>query len=333
MNADNERLLKNSFTIVDIDPPKNKMNRKSGNLFMGSCFAENLYAYFKNHYINSFFSPFGNIYNPLSLASSLERLSANKQIKEDELFEHRELWRHFDFDTQKCVTDKKNYLELVNNSIKAGSEYLKNADNLILTLGTSFVYRNIESGQVVNNCHKLPSKQFIRENASIEKMAEKLNSALIKLKTINKDLNMIITLSPVRHIRDSASENSLSKARLRCLIDELNSVDDIWYFPSYEIMMDQLRDYRWYGDDLIHPSDKAIAYIMEKFIETAADADFSNYLMDIKKMNLSLNHRILHSDTKEAVKFIDSRKRILLEMTEKYPSMNEIAFLWKSIDK
>jgi len=314
-------LIENSYTFIDIDPLKKKLNRKSGNLFMGSCFAENLYAYFNNHYIDSCFSPFGNIYNPLSLASSLERLCSNEQIKESELFNHRELWRHFDFDTEKCLTDKKTYLCKINESIKNSAEYLKNADNLILTLGTSYVYRDVETGKVVNNCHKLPSKQFTRENTSIEEMTGKLIHALNNAKNMNNELNIIITLSPVRHIRDSASENSLSKARLRCLIDELDKMIDLWYFPSYEIMMDELRDYRWYSDDLVHPSDKAVAYIMEKFIETAADNDFKNYLIDIKKVNLSLNHRILHSDTEEAAKFEKSRKKILQKMAEKYPSM------------
>ncbi|MBI9096985.1 MAG: GSCFA domain-containing protein [Spirochaetaceae bacterium] len=323
--------LRDSISYVNIHGPDRLIKKEARNLFLGSCFAENLYNFYKKNYIDCLFSPFGNIYNPLTLASSLSRLCIGTPLVREELFCHREMWRHFDFDSRMISTDRDEFLRIINNNLAEAHDYLKKCHYLFLTLGTSFVYRNRETEQVVNNCHKLRADNFTRENASINEMKKSMGYALESVKNFNPEIQIIITLSPVRHLRDNAVENSLSKARLRCLIDELCAQSsNMWYFPAYEIQLDQLRDYRWYDRDLSHPSPIAIDYIMNRFIHGAADDNFISYLEDMEKLNGILSHRILHHETKESVRFQKSRKLKFNQMIEKYPEMHLLKEQYKT---
>lgn len=324
MKADCDNFINRTISYVKIKPAKDLLKLEEKNIFLGSCFSENLYTYFISHYLNCIFSPFGNIYNPLSMASSLNSLCSGRIIDEEELFRHRELWRHFDFDSEKCHLEKKEFLSSINSSLYEAQQYIKKADNLFLTLGTSFVYREKNRGIVVNNCHKLPSDRFSRENASIDEMKNELLSSLINIKKMNKNIKITMTLSPVRHLRDSALENSLSKARLRCLIEELSEEIDLRYFPAYEIMIDQLRDYRWYEEDLAHPTNRAVNYIMDRFIQATADNELKTYLTAVEKLNRSLNHRILHVETEEAKKFLNNLKTQFTTLIRTYPQMSSL---------
>ena len=320
-----DQYLRDSITFVNIPEPERLIKKENRNLFLGSCFAENLYNFYKKNYIDSLFSPFGNIYNPLTLASSLSRLCIGTPLVREELFCHREMWRHFDFDSRMVSTDRDEFLRIINNNLAEAHDYLKKCHYLFLTLGTSFVYRNRETGQVVNNCHKLPADNFSRENASIDEMKKSMSHALERVKKFNPEIQIIITLSPVRHLRDNAIENSLSKARLRCLIDELCSQSsNMWYFPAYEIQLDQLRDYRWYDRDLSHPSSVAIDYIMKRFILASANDKFQSYLKDMERLNGMLSHRILQGNTTEARKFSEKRQILFEKMVEKYPAMTQL---------
>ncbi len=323
-------LPENSISFVEIQKPSHLLNKEGSNLFLGSCFAENLYQYYNKNSIDCLFSPFGNIYNPLSLSNSLELLCSTHQIEESEVFIHRELWRHFDFDSRLCSTEKDSFLSTINHSLEQSKVYLKTASYLFLTMGSSYVYRNIHTGKVVNNCHKLPGRDFKRENASVSLMRECMSSALNNVREVNPGIEIVITLSPVRHLRDSAMENSLSKARLRCLIDELSVDCDFWYFPAYELLLDQLRDYRWYDSDLAHPSKTAVNYIMNRFIESSATDDFKNYLKDVENINTLLNHRVLH-ETEESRKFRETRLRKFKELLKQYPKMKNLKYRFDAL--
>lgn len=318
-----DRFIQNSITYVKIKKSPEPIGKEGSGFFLGSCFAESLFDFYKNHYLDCLFSPFGNIYNPVSLAQCLESLCRSEPVREQDIFRHRELWRHFNFDTRLCTTDKEKYLLQINNAGSEAHEFLKNSSYLFLTLGTSFVYINKKNNQVVNNCHKLPGSDFTRVNMPIPAMSEALAGALQKVRDLNPDIKIILTLSPVRHLRDSAEENSLSKARLRCLIDELTDSPTVWYFPAYEILLDQLRDYRWYDNDLAHPSQKAVQYIMDRFIDAAADEDLKNYLEDVNKMNSLLSHRVLH-ETDESEKFRRDTVEKFAQLITRYPTMNKL---------
>lgn len=314
-----DRFTENSVTYVTVSPPPEKVSREGTHFFLGSCFAENLYKYFQDLFVDCFFSPFGNVYNPLSLARSIDILCSGEPVREKDVFLHRDLWRHFDFDTELCLPSREKYLDQLNRSLDSGRQAFHECTHLYLTLGTAFVYRLSGSREVVNNCHKLPSSRFTRECASVGEMKKSLLTALDRFRATNKKAKIVITLSPVRHLRDNPAENSLSKARLRCLIDELSRERAMWYFPAYEIMLDQLRDYRWYGPDMAHPSPAAVEYLMERFVESAADDGFKKYLEEMSALRKRLDHRILHRGTEEAEKFIGSTKKLIEDLSDKYP--------------
>lgn len=320
-----EFLPENSISPVEVPKPSQLLKKEGSNLFMGSCFAENLYQFYKDRSVDSLFSPFGNIYNPLSLSKSLQLLCSSESIEENEIFIQRELWRHFDFDSRLCTTDKAMFLSTINSTLEQARAYAKHASYLFLTLGTSFIYKNIKTADIVNNCHKLPGKDFIRENTSVTEMKDKLAAALKVVREMNPDIQIIISLSPVRHLRDSAVENSLSKARLRCLIDELSADIDFWYFPAYEILLDQLRDYRWYDKDLSHPSEIAVNFIMKRFIDASASENFKSYLKDVEHINAMMEHKI-HHETEESQKFLEMRLRNFQNIIEKYPEMKNLKY-------
>lgn len=322
-----DNFFKESYSYVPVDSPSFQIQRTDKHFFLGSCFAENLYSYYNQYYLPCHFSPFGNIYNPLSLSKSIEILCNDKLFDLNNIFEHIGLWRHFDFDTKACLTQKKEYEAVIKKEIELKSKALADANYLYLTLGTAYVYKDKKTGEVVNNCHKLPSSHFIREKASIEIMKEKMASAFSRLLEVNSKIQIIISLSPVRHLRDSPQENSLSKALLRCLIEELIDDFPLYYFPSYEIMLDQLRDYRWYNNDLAHPNDQAVEYIMKRFIDEAGDETLKEYLQDIKKLNNRLNHKILHKEIEESQRFIEGTQNYLDKMKQKYSDSERLQLL------
>jgi len=316
--------LSRSVSYVESGKPPFPTTMMDSHFFMGSCFAENLYSYMNERFFDCRFSPFGNIYNPLSLASSIKRLCEDEPIASGEVFENNGLWRHFSFDTGLCRTNREDFLSSINKAVDEGRKMVRRCTRLYLTLGTSYVFRHIDSGEVVNNCHKLPSARFTRHCASIDEMKESLSAAFDRLLSLNKKLKIVMTLSPVRHLRDDPAQNSLSKARLRCLIEELSPKYGFWYFPSYEIMLDQLRDYRWYDWDLAHPSAQATDYIMERFFRASADTSTVEFLDDMNRLRNRLNHRILHPGTKEAANFRLSTGKMIENLISQYPENNRL---------
>lgn len=314
-----DRFIEDSVTYVKVNRPAFYISHRHSHFFMGSCFASNLYHYMGDRFFNCSLSPFGNIYNPLSLAKAITFLCSDFLLTGNDIFEYRGLWNHFAFDTDRSRTEPEQFLEETNRALTDAREQIRKCSHLYLTLGTAFVYRLKKNNLVVNNCHKIPSNQFNRDCASIEEMKDELSSALKALIQINPSIKIVLTLSPVRHLRDNPVENSLSKARLRCLIDELSQDIDFWYFPAYEIMLDQLRDYRWYGDDMTHPSQKASDYIMERFFESSADEDCHLFLKKVEKIRKRQSHRVLHPDREEAREFRKQTAEQIAALTIEYP--------------
>ena len=312
------------FTRIAIKEFPDKMTPGDMLYFGGSCFAENLYTYWQDHFLPSVLSPFGSTYNPLSLRDSFTLLCEEGDIKEDELFFQRDLWSHSLFNTTVSRADKNELLNVLNLELRRHRELLMESGFLILTLGTAFVYEEISSGKVVNNCHKRAGSDFRRYAMKPENVAEALKELSNRVRSINPSLKIILSLSPIRHLRDNAAENSLSKAVLRCGIDDyLQSCEDdepgSFYFPSYEILLDELRDYRWYADDLCHPSRAATSYIMERFCETAADKALLSYMDEAESLKNLLEHKLRFPDSPEAVGFTEKKEQKLRDFQNKYP--------------
>ena len=257
----------------------------------GSCFAENVAVKFSNAGFSADINPFGIAYNPLSLSKNLNRLLDNKPFVEEELFKDKDIYHSFSHHSRFSGRDKEEVLSKINSRMSASSAYLKSANLLILTFGTSYVYRLLENDDVVSNCHKLPARLFTYKRLTINETVNEWSSLIIRLKEFNTSLNIIFTVSPIRHWKDGAHENQLSKSILLLAVDELLHIhNNCCYFPSYEILLDDLRDYRFYAEDMFHPSSQAIDYIWEKFSEVWFDKETINKAAQYEKIHKSQNH-------------------------------------------
>jgi hypothetical protein len=260
-------------------------------LMMGSCFAENIGGKLNSLKFHVDLNPFGVLFNPLSLVKCLERLVANQPLAETELFYHNERWHSFMHHSKFSSTDKRKCLAQMNDRIKFSAKFIQEADYLILTFGTSWVFYHAETKQPVSNCHKLPSRVFERKILSPHDVVSYCKGLFLKLRTINPNLKIILTVSPVRHLKDGAEANLLSKSILLVAVHELCQLGYASYFPAYEIMLDDLRDYRFYDTDMVHPSPLAVEYIFEKFGNSFFNEEKQQINKDIIPIMNASKHR------------------------------------------
>lgn len=276
---------------------------------IGSCFAETIGHRLAAHKFSTLINPFGILYNPFSIGNALTFLLEERRYYEKDLFEYNELWHSFDHHGHFSQPDLLQTLQNINEKIASGNSFLKKARRMMITFGTSHVFIEKKTRKIVANCHKLPSLEFEPSTLTITAMLNKLIPIFQELKSGQPSLEILLTVSPVRHIRDGLVENQRSKARLHLLCEKLcDTFDFVHYFPSYEIIMDDLRDYRFFNSDLIHPNEQAIDYIWEYF----GNSFFSNHTKDLNskiiKIINGLNHRPFHPASNAHQSF---RKKIL----------------------
>lgn len=295
--------------------------------FMGSCFSQNIAQRLSNIFMNAEEAPFGPIYNPLSMEKSINMLLHPNVFKKETIFKHNGLYAGFDFHSDLSSPDKEIFISNIEKTLKDKHQQLINSEFLIITLGTAFYFLENKSETIVNNCHKLPAEEFTRRVAPPNIVANALLSILNSVKTINPQIQMILTLSPVRHLRDTPTENSYSKAILRYAIEQLTQNDNCYYFPSYEILLDELRDYRWYGSDRVHPSDEATDYIASRFLETMGNEETEGFINEAGKLALSLAHRPRHPHTEESQKFQANLKNEITAFQKKYPHLSRNVYI------
>ncbi|MFZ5942112.1 MAG: GSCFA domain-containing protein [Bacteroidota bacterium] len=262
-------------------------------LMLGSCFTSSIGDFFSRYLFDVTINPFGTIYNPMSVARNLEALLERKVYTHSDLYRHEDTWLSFDHYTAFSGTDREEVLSRINEAFIPATEALRRADRLLLTFGTAWLYRLKATGQIVCNCHKVPASQFERFRLDQETIVKVYKSLISRLLSINPDLRILFTVSPVRHWKDGAHGNQLSKAVLLLAIEELVSSfpEHLAYFPAYELLLDDLRDYRFFDADLLHPSDEAIEYIWEKFSASALDAESRNLIGKLEPLLLGLAHR------------------------------------------
>ena len=295
--------------------------------FAGSCFAEYLHREYETADLRAEFSPFGSIYNPESLAAAAAILCAPADpVDPADCFTGEGTdgrYRHMMFHSLIHAASAEELAAGLNARIAAARAFIETAEAAVLTLGTSIVYR-LKTGETVNNCHRLPARDFDRVQLNVDEAAAALQQTINSLQSLNPGLKIILTLSPVRHLRDNAAENSLSKAVLRCAIDTAvkeSGGENLWYFPSYEIMLDELRDYRWYADDLCHPAPAAVSYIISNFIESAYSMEFRDFLGRYLKVVRELNHRPFNPDSDEYRKFRTSAEAKQRQLQKERPDL------------
>lgn len=291
-------------------------------MLLGSCFSENIGNKLHSLKFNVDINPFGALYNPVSICNSIKRLIEMTAFTEAELFCYNESWHSFMHHSKFSSPDKNICLRQINERFNYSSEFLKKTECLIITFGTAWIFYHLQSKQVVSNCHKLPANNFERQLLSSEKIVHLFESIIKSLKNINPKLKILFTVSPVRHLKDKAEGNQLSKAKLVVAVHELCNKGYGCYFPAYEIMLDDLRDYRFYNTDMVHPSDQAIDYIFEKFANSWFNEDTQKLNTEITGITNAVNHRPMNP---QAVSFKNFAGQILdkIELLEKqHPFLN-----------
>jgi hypothetical protein len=274
-------------------------------MLLGSCFAENMGNKFDYFKFQSTTNPFGIIFNAVSLEKLIRRAVENKTFTENDIFFHNELWHCYEVHSELSNPDKEEFLSNLNSILESTNKQISSLTHCIITLGTSWVYRNNETNEIVANCHKVPQKNFTKELLSISQTEESLKNIVSLVHSVNPNCHFIFTVSPVRHIKDGFVENTLSKAHLIAAIHKTitHHQSPIIYFPAFEIMIDELRDYRFYAEDMLHPNQTSINYIWEQFVGSTVSEESKSLMVEIENIQKSLAHKPFNPNTESHLKF------------------------------
>jgi hypothetical protein len=273
-------------------------------LLMGSCFAEEIGKKLEERKFKAITNPHGISYNPTSLSNAITDYLENKVYVKEDLFHHNELWQSFNHHGKFSSTDSTTCLKEINAEVNRAHTHLKNTKWLIITFGSAFAYVNKKTNVIVANCHKIPSVEFEKVLLSKNQIIAVWNKQLGALKKFNPDLNILFTVSPVRYVRDGLVENNRSKGILLDAVHTLIEQNtNCFYFPAYEIVIDELRDYRFYKEDLVHPNEMAVNYVWEKFVSTLCNEETKKFLAEYEPLLKSIHHRPLQEDTEAYIKF------------------------------
>lgn len=295
-----------------------KISHRDKGLLLGSCFASNMAEKMTSLLFNIDVNPFGIIYNPSSIVKTLLMAEKNEKTDPKDIILHKEIYCNLDFHSSFADTDKENALKKMDEATDKAHSALKKCQYIIITLGTSIVHHYKPTNNIVSNCNKLPSNLFENKKLTVEDTVE-MFSMLFDREPYNKK-QIIFTLSPIRHTKSGLIENSLSKAILRVAIDILkNKYSFVHYFHSYEIMIDELRDYRFYNEDMLHPSAVAISHIWDKFGDAFFSKETFNIISEVDKLSASLSHRPFNSHSLQHKKFLDNLSDRISDLNEKYP--------------
>lgn len=310
-------------TEIQIDKSNFDINHQHKILLTGSCFVENIGTKLQEKKFNVLTNPFGILFNPASIAQSIDDLIIKQAFTEDELVFFNEEWVSFKHHSDFSNPDKAKCLKHINQVFLESKRFIRNADFLFITLGTSIAYRLHSSKNIVANCHKLPANQFEKIHLSTTESLELLAKSLTALRTVNPNIKIIFSLSPVRYIKDNFTENSLSKANLRVCIDELmKSFSNTYYFPAYEILMDDLRDYRFYNADKIHPSPLAIDYIWECFCQTYFNKETQSLNDALNTISNAYHHIVKKTNNAIVKKFKHTYLLKTNQLLKEYPFLD-----------
>lgn len=306
-------------TEINITPLNQTIYYGDGWLFLGSCFADEVGGICKGLGFNAQVNPFGVLYNPASIAQSIKRLHEGAPFIHDEVIEvGGEFYCTFSHNTDFWSPSETALLERVNAHLTQSHDHFVRSKWVVISLGTSWVFRNKVNGQVVANCHKLPANQFERQFLSMEESTQFLSEMVRQ----HPEKQFIFTVSPLRHLKDGLHENQLSKAALLLAVDLVcKQFDNAHYFPAYEILLDELRDYRFYKEDMVHPTEQAVRYIWEKFIDFAIDPSEKPAMQAAAELKQMLQHKPIFPDSEAYKKFELRKEEKFNELKLKYPKV------------
>ena len=287
-----------------IKPFFKRINYSDKLFFIGGCFADNIGKFLTHHKYKTIINPNGISYNPISIASSINRYIDNSLVSEDELFLYNDCWHSWQHHSCFSGQDKVQTLAIINHEISSANTFIKTAGYLFITFGSAYVYNHNASSQRVANCHKVPSTEFTKQLISVEEIVAVYTDLLNKMKLLNEGLVVVFTVSPVRYIRDGVVENNLSKSILIQTVHKIIEMHtNTCYFPAYELLMDDLRDYRFYKEDMVHPNETALNYVCDKFVKAAIDEKSQELVAVIKEIKDAIHHKPFNSNTAAYEKF------------------------------
>lgn len=306
-------------TEIDITPLKQSISYGDGILFLGSCFADEVGSICRGLGFNAMINPFGVLYNPVSIANAIHRLHNGRPFSRKEVIRTgEEFYCTFSHNTEFWNPSEDTLLERVNQELKQTTEYFANSKWVVISLGTAWVYRYRKTLEVVANCHKMPSQLFDRFCLSVPSVVTVLSDMV----NLNPDKQFIFTVSPLRHLKDGLHGNQLSKSTLLLAVDQVcERFDKAHYFPAYEILLDELRDYRFYKEDMIHPTDQAIHYIWEKFVSFAINPSEKPAMQAAAELKQMLHHKPLFPDSKAYRNFELQREQKTSEIKQKFSNI------------
>ncbi|MBV9962941.1 MAG: GSCFA domain-containing protein [Parafilimonas sp.] len=312
------------FANINIRPLEPSITYKDKILLTGSCFTEHIGNFLLEHKFHVLQNPNGILFDPLSVSSSLVSYIQNKKYAEQELFYLNEVWNSWQHHSRFSNIEKSECLRIINESQQEAHNFLKDADWLIITLGSAFTYKlTLAPSQSVANCHKAPAHNFAKHLNTIEEIVTAFDNTIHQLFHFNNKLKIIFTISPVRHLRDGVVDNNRSKARLIESVHHLiNKFDKLYYFPAYELVIDVLRDYRFYDIDLAHPNYAATQFVLEKFSEVCFDRSTKELLEEIKKIVIAKRHKPFNPDSTLHKKFLQQQAEKTKQILNKHPYLN-----------
>lgn len=313
----------------DIKKLQQLITHKHRLLLMGSCFTENIGEKLESFKFTTLQKPNGILFNPVSVAEALTNYIDDKRFGENDLFYFNEAWHSWQHHSRFSGTTVGEALEKINSSFAQAHLFLKEADCIFITLGSSWTYTltdkatNATPGKVAANNHKAPADWFIRKLMTADEVLQVFDNLINRLQSFNPRLQLIFTISPVRHLREGVVENNRSKAVLIQAVHQLvEKFDQAYYFPAYELVIDDLRDYRFYAEDLVHPNYFATQYVWEKLVDACIDEKSKKLMEDIHTINLAFRHKPFNEQSIQHKKFLQSAKEKAQSLKEKHPYLN-----------
>lgn len=302
-------------TIVNIPEYEISFDHHSKLLSLGSCFSDNIGNRLSELWFDIAVNPFGVLFNPISIANLIERSLDSKYFTADEIQERDGIYFLFDTHSNLASTNAHETLKKANEQLDRTKEYILKSDLIILTFGTAFYYELKEESKVVGNCHKMPGGLFDRKKVQSSKIVSIYSDLIDRIKELNPKVNFLFTVSPIRHSRDGFIENNRSKAELILAVEQICEAESkAFYFPAYEIQMDELRDYRFYAEDLNHPNKLAIDHIFTRFTSSLLDQSNLNLIEEIRKINIQEQHKPLFPDSSATLKALEKLKQKKAEL-------------------
>ncbi|SFB66282.1 GSCFA family protein [Flagellimonas taeanensis] len=312
-------------TKVPIQPVDDPIGYQGKVLLLGSCFVENMGNKLEYFQFPQYQNPFGVLFQPLALENLVKRALDGSFYQPDEVFCQEGIWRCFDAHSEVRSDDQKTLVELLNQRLRLTRQWVESASHIIITLGMAWVYEHIASQKIVANCHKVPQREFTKNLLSVDTIQSSLENLVSLIGNANPKAKLIFTISPVRHLKDGFMENQQSKSHLITALHQIVSSRaqsrGVFYFPAYEIMMDELRDYRFYAEDMVHPNALAVDYIWEKFKTVWISSEAYPIMDEVESVRKGLQHRPFNPGSVAHQKFKTSLRAKITYLQERYPFM------------